>query len=351
MLTTRLHHNTVKDGVDFGGGTHHVQNNIFYGSTRDCELVDGRHADDEREQYHRHWRLPDHRTAIRATDPQLPANPTGQGSRTRFPLSLGSPAVDAAGDCTGLTTVDQIGTSRPQWPGGQCDIGAFELPQDPPSSNPPGGRDTDSRSGRDDGRSAEASLPAAAPKKPKPVSTCLSLPEHIVVSNVTPTTQCQEVAGYVIGNKEIAAVAIYAVDVWGWVQPDTQVCFAGTSGSFKFIDTTPLPRVVYDSAPVGIDGMICTMIDRPGMVALLPGPPAPAATPMPPDQWGLGGCMVRTKFILNLRSSPGGPVIGAVPYDVTLTAMARTADWFKVDYLGTAGWVSNGYLEAKGNCG
>ena len=123
------------------------------------------------------------------------------------------------------------------------------------------------------------------------------------------------------------------------------------SGSFKFIDTTPLPRVVYDSAPVGINGMICTMIDRPGMVALLPGPPAPAATPMPPNQWGLGNCMVRTMFILNLRSSPGGPVIGVVPYDVTLTAMARTADWFKVDYLGTAGWVSNGYLEAKGNCG
>ena len=87
------------------------------------------------------------------------------------------------------------------------------------------------------------------------------------------------------------------------------------------------------------------------MVALLPGPPAPAATPMPPNQWDLGSCMVRTMFILNLRSSPGGAVIGAVPYDVTLTAMARTADWFKVDYLGTAGWVSNGYLEAKGNCG
>ena len=72
-------------------------------------------------------------------------------------------------------------------------------------------------SSRDDGRSAAASLPVAAPKKPKPVSTCLSLPAHIVVRNITPATQCQEVSGYVIGNEAIAAAAIYAVDVWGWV--------------------------------------------------------------------------------------------------------------------------------------
>ena len=95
-------------------------------------------------------------------------------------------------------------------------------------NNPGGGGGPSSRSGRDDGQSTAASLPAAAPKKPKPVSTCLSLPAHIVVSNITPSTQCQEVAGYVIGNEAIAAAAIYAVDVWGWVQPDTQVCFAGT---------------------------------------------------------------------------------------------------------------------------
>ena len=175
---------------------------------------------------------------------------------------------------------------------------------------------------------------------------------HIVVSNVTPTTQCQEVSGYVIGNEAIAAAAIYAVDIWGWVQPNTQVCFARPSGSFKFIDTTPLPRVVYDSAPVGVDGMICHH-DRPaGHGRALAGPAGAGRHADAPESMGSpAAAWCGRSSYLNLRSSPGGPVIGAVPYDVTLTAMARTADWFKVDYLGTAGWVSNGYLEAKGNCG
>ena len=61
--------------------------------------------------------------------------------------------------------------------------------------------------------------------------------------------------------------------------------------------------------------------------------------------------MVRTKFMLNFRASPAGEVIAVLPYDVTLTALERTADWFKVDYHGTLGWLSNGYLEAVGDCG
>ncbi len=345
-LTSRLHHLTVVGGgVGYGAGTHYLHNSILYGAATDCAKSTGvTLAANENNIIG----VNECGGSPSSADPLLPASPRGSSYLTHFMLPANSPAVDAAGDCSAFTTIDQIGTSRPQPAGGHCDIGAYERPQ-APRVNPRSGGGP-SASARDEGNAAAAIAPAPQPAKPR-VSTCKSLPAHIVVSNITPTTQCQEVAGYVIGNEAIAAVAIYAVDVWGWVPPDTQVCFARTSGSFKFIDTTPLPRVVYDSAPVGIDGMICTMIDRPGMVALLPGPPAPAATPMPPNQWNLSSCMVRTKFILNLRSSPGGAVIGAVPYDVTLTAMARTADWFKVDYLGTSGWVSNGYLEAKGNCG
>ena len=72
--------------------------------------------------------------------------------------------------------------------------------------------------------------------------------------------------------------------------------------------------------------------------------------------------MVRTKYIVNFRDAPNGsplrfvdiwgiPNDGMLPYDVTLTALERTSDWFKVDYHGTQGWISAHYVEPKGNCG
>ena len=139
--------------------------------------------------------------------------------------------------------------------------------------------------------------------------------------------------------------------------PDLRVCFEAAGGRVKFIDTGVMPRVVSDLAPVGVDGQVCATINRPGMVVLLPGPPAPMATPaptatsVPPDSWALSGCRVRTLYALNFRASPGGAVIGDMPYNVTLTALERTMDWFKVDYHGARGWLANGYLEAIGTCG
>jgi len=53
------------------------------------------------------------------TDPLL-----GAFNGSYYPLQAGSPAIDAAPTCAGLTT-DQIGTSRPQ--GSACDIGAIEM--------------------------------------------------------------------------------------------------------------------------------------------------------------------------------------------------------------------------------
>ncbi len=197
-----------------------------------------------------------------------------------------------------------------------------------------------------------ASVPVVTPKPPPRRQTCLDLPAHIRVRNITVSTQCQQLGRDGIGNADLLAAGFRdGLDVWGWVLPNMEVCFATSYGTFKFVDTTPLPRVIYDVPAVGVGNMICTTIDRPGIVALMPGPTAPMATAIPPASWTLSNCMVRTKYMLNLRAGPGGAVIGAVPYDVTLTAFSRTADWFEVDYLGARGWVSNGYLEANGDCG
>ena len=101
--------------------------------------------------------------------------------------------------------------------------------------------------------------------------------------------------------------------------------------------------------------MICTTINRPGTVVLLPGPPAPMATatpaPLAPTGRSLSDCMVSTHYMLNLRDAPAGKVIGGVPYNVTLTALARTVGWFKVDYHGAQGWIAAMYVEPHGACG
>ncbi|MCY4539321.1 MAG: SH3 domain-containing protein [Chloroflexi bacterium] len=184
-------------------------------------------------------------------------------------------------------------------------------------------------------------------------STCLFLPAHIRVSNITPMTQCQQVGTEGIGRADVIAAGFRdGVDVWGQVLPNTQVCFAAAGGgTFLFLDAATAPRAVSSLAAFGLNGLTCTMINRAGTVALMPGPSAPAPTVAPPPSRSLSGCMVRTKNMLNFRAELGGEVIDILPYDVTLTALERTAGWFKVDYHGERGWISADYVEPQGNCG
>lgn len=65
----------------------------------------------------------------------------------------------------------------------------------------------------------------------------------------------------------------------------------------------------------------------------------------------LRNCLVTTEYSLFLRDSPAGTAIGGVPEGATLTALARTADWFKVDDNGEHGWISADYVTPKGACG
>jgi CSLREA domain-containing protein len=62
------------------------------------------------------------------------------GTTETHALLPGSPAIDtASADCGGLSA-DQRGVTRPQFAGGSCDVGAFELEKSapPPVSAPPG---------------------------------------------------------------------------------------------------------------------------------------------------------------------------------------------------------------------
>ena len=194
---------------------------------------------------------------------------------------------------------------------------------------------------RGEERVAATPLPAVTPT-PAP-STILSLPAHIRVSGYYNSTQGQQVGRDGIGNQSVLdAGFVDAVDIWGYVPGNLRVCFDGSSGRILFLDAATSPRAVSELPAYSLNGMICANLNRAGTVVLIQGPPAPTATaPLqptvtPPASWSLSNCMVRTLYALNFRASPGGAVMSVLPYDVTLTALERTADWFKVDYHGGA---------------
>ncbi len=150
----------------------------------------------------------------------------------------------------------------------------------------------------------------------------------------------------------VAANPAAVVDIWGWVTPNTEVCFWASSGSIKYIDTTLLPRTVVDlPAHNQPGGLLCANVDGAGQVALVAGPPAPSASATPQAYRGLSGCMVLLQYALNLRAAPGGEIIGIIPHNANLTALERTAGWFKVDYHGARGWIAAEYVVPEGDCG
>ncbi len=272
-------------------------------------------------------------------------------SAPHYALSADSPAraARAAAPClTGDAAVptDLLGRSRPT--SGNCDLGAVVYvppPAQQPASNGGGGGD-----------SAAMAQPVV---RVSPTETCAALSPGIMVSNASPGTACNRVDGSSIGHHAVAASGFrYAVDLWGWVTPDTKVCFRASSGSIRFIDTTVSPRTVATLPAFSSDGMLCGMIDRAGQVDLVPGPPAPPAASDAASEEAaqvigksLSDCMVRAKYSLNFRDAPAGAKIGGVPHNAVLTALARTPGWFKVDYHGAKGWIAAMYVEPMGLCG
>ena len=358
-------------GLRANGGTLHLRNSIIYGNTfsgnqENCRIgssvtvsalsgnIIGGGSDSTC-------------TASQTTDDPDLAGPSVHSLGNFYIPRADSPAIDAvtclASSIDGYN-VDQRGEARPNPPGetDKCDIGAIEhagyTPPPPPTQIPApsrfvGGDDGSSPSSASDSSDDEANQAAVAVIRYLPAQSCQTLQPDIVVSDASSGTSCQRVEGSEIGHPDvIAAMPSLVVDIWGWVTPDTRVCFRADSGSIKFIDTTMLPRKVAD-LPVFSEpgGLLCATINGAGQVALVPGPPAPpvAAEPLAADE--LSDCMVRTQYMLNFRAAPGGEIIDILPFNIKLTAMERSAGFFKVDYMGAQGWVSEDLVELLGTCG
>ena len=195
---------------------------------------------------------------------------------------------------------------------------------------------------------------------PTPIfSTCISLPASIIVSGYHPVTQCQQVDHRGVGIWEVINAGIIdAVDVWAYIPPNLEVCFRN-QGSLIMLAAENAPRFAEPLPYYLRGGMTCATINRAGTVVLLrrplfPGAPAaaPVAAPVPTPTPArrLQNCMVLLQNILNFRDAPAGNIIDVLPAFVRLTALERTAGWFKVDYYGRRGWISADYVRADGDC-
>ena len=179
--------------------------------------------------------------------------------------------------------------------------------------------------------------------------------------------QFRRVEASAIGDQSLLASGFMdAVDVYGWVEQGVGVCFPA-AGRLLFLDAATSPRAQIPLDGYSQGGMTCADFARPGTLLLLSGDPptarrsiAPAAHASPGYQ-PLQGCMVTTQNLLRFRDAPGGAPLhytdpwgrqenGWLPSTVTLTALERTADWFKVDYYGTQGWISARHVTTHGTC-
>ena len=195
------------------------------------------------------------------------------------------------------------------------------------------------------------------------------LPAGATVTSDSPWIAFCEVSGAAISEPAVRNAAISAIDVWGPLGVDAEVCFAG-AGSLLLLDAAFAPRPVLPWPSYSWAGKTCARLDRAGTLALMPGRPSvvitPTATLPPPPTatlaWDpymipesldlmirLENCQVSSLYILNLRERPAGPIMRW--FNGVANALARTPSWFLVVDHGEVGWISAHYVTTSGDCG
>ncbi len=205
---------------------------------------------------------------------------------------------------------------------------------------------------------------AVTPTPRPPADTCANnLPTEIVVKGFHPfSTQCRRIGAVSVGNAGLMAQGIIdALDVWGNVSGNTQVCFR-QPGRLYFLDAATSPRAVSELPVERIDGMTCGRINRAGTVALLQGGGAASEGAVvasisvaEPEQTGptsTTSCQLVTTGYLSLRAGPSVHYarILSMPRGRRLIARAKIGDWFMVNFEEQLGWAHREYLAASPGC-
>ena len=222
-------------------------------------------------------------------------------------------------------------------------------PVDPPAVDDPPAQDSGDSQER---RRASSSSQKATPT-PRATQgfyqTLNNLPPGIEVNNWMMGAQGRRVGALGVGNQEIIDQGLLdAIDLWGYITPGIEVCFA-QFGRLVLLDAAYSPRRAMPLNAYQRDGMTCAIIDRAGTVVLLESAaPLPDASGMAPLQ----NCLVYLQYALNFRAAPpDGNIMGILPAFIWLTALNYREGWFKVDYHGQQGWINADYVQAQGDCG
>ena len=199
--------------------------------------------------------------------------------------------------------------------------------------------------------------------------SCTNLPSRVQVFPYSPGAQCQIVSGAGIGDQSILdAGPLGAINVWGPANLQADVCFAAY-GKIVFLNASTMPHS-QQTLPVFYpgDGATCAYINNPGKVILLPGEPEqiaeaqaePTAEPKKRSNLvflikddiesavALEHCQVRARQNIHIRLAPAGERTGLVIAGHIFTALARTDNWFKVEFDGAERWVSAHFVNRAG---
>lgn len=270
------------------------------------------------------------------------------GSPAYYVPQEGSPAIDAA-DPAHCLAVDQRGLSRiPE----ACDIGAAEYEQGAFSFQIQSALAALTPGSGGGGDSSEDEQAEAQPTEVQ--SNCAGLPGHIRVTGYDngSNVNCTHLDYSGLHNQILVdGGALQAVDIFGWIASPISACFLHDSGAIVLLDAATSPREIVPLRTRTESGWQCASIDRAGTVVLMPlGFFTSGAIPEP--LWSLSDCTVTTTDILNLRAQPNANsnVVANVLNNVTLAADQRATYFYRVNYYGIVGWLSQDYLSYSGNC-
>lgn len=155
-----------------------------------------------------------------------------------------------------------------------------------------------------------------------------------------------------IGNQALLDMGIrHAVDIFTVdgvsMAAGVRVCFDG-NGSLYFLDSAEAPRVPHLLDSTRIDGRTCAWIFGPGTVVMVN-----VERQETPEPGTLTDCQITTLYRMNVREEPSldSDILTRVPAGMTLTAVDRTEDWFRVIIGEDDGWIAALYVNPSRNCG